>query len=74
LKIFISHSWSEKLPILVMHEPSEHNLEGFIDNENLVFTEDSQLDVRCIKDEEISETNKEYSYYAKHYMGKVKSY
>jgi hypothetical protein len=57
-----------------LHDPSEHNLEGLIwsqYNEDLVYLEDSQLDGRCIKNEEISETNKEYSFYAKHFMGKV---
>lgn len=55
-----------------MHDPTEHNIEGLIDNEILVTIEDSQLEVRCIRDDEIVETNKEYNYYAKHYMGKVK--
>jgi hypothetical protein len=56
-----------------MHDPTEHNIEGLIDNEILVTTEDSQLEVRCIQDDEIVETNKEYNYYTKHYMEKVKN-
>ena len=54
-----------------MHEPSEHNIEGLIDNEHFVFTDDNQLASDNIEDEEIIETNKEYSYFQKHYMDKV---
>ena len=60
-----------KLPILATHDLSEHHIEGLIEDEDLVYLEDSQLQVRCISNEEISETNKEYSFYAKHFVGKV---
>ncbi len=59
------------LPILPETDYAEYNVEGYIqlDSNNLELTEKGQLQTDHVENEEILETNKEYSYYAKHFMG-----
>ena len=62
-----------QLPILVDDDYSEYNVEGYVqlDPSCLFLNEDGELQTDDIENEEISETNKEYSYYSKHFYNQV---
>ena len=64
-----------ELPILVNNERSEYKLEGFVilDKDHIIYTDDNQshLAYETIEAEEITDTNKENSYYIQHFVGKV---
>lgn len=61
------------LPILISSERVDYLVEGYaqLDSNHLLFRNDNQLQYDCIENEEITETNKEYSFYSKHYRGQV---
>ena len=62
------------LPILIDTDYTEFNIEGYVqlDSNNLSINNSGELLIDQIENEEIIETNKEYSYYEKHFIGQVK--
>ena len=61
------------MPILTDSDYTEFNVEGYVqlDSSNLSLTDKGELQSDQIENEEILETNKEYSYYLKHFYGQV---
>lgn len=62
------------LPILTESDYSEYNIEGYVQLDSYSFNLDGELQLDQIEREEIIETNKEYSYYSKHFAGQVISF
>ncbi len=62
------------MPILIDSDYVEFNIEGYVqlDSNNLAINNSGELQIDQIESEEIIETNKEYSYYEKHFVGRVK--
>jgi hypothetical protein len=63
----------DNLPILPDEDYSEFNVEGYVqlDSSNLVLNQNGELQTDQIENEEVSETNKEYTYFNKHFYGQV---
>ncbi len=66
----------DNLPILTEEDYLEFNIEGYVqlDSSNLVLNQNGELQTDQIENEEVVETNKEYSYFHKHFYGQVVLY
>lgn len=65
---------SRQYPILIPSDLNEYNIDGFakLHHENLLLRTDNQLQYDSIEDAEIEETSRDYTYYEKNHVGKVR--
>jgi hypothetical protein len=63
----------DNLPILPDEDYSEFNVEGYVqlDSSHLLLKQNGELQTDQIENEEVVETNKEYTYFNKHFFGQV---
>ncbi len=59
--------------MVVLNDTLEYNVEGFaqLDSHNIILNDQNQLHYDYIEDYEIVETNRDYSYYSKHFYDRV---